>query len=236
MALALVAWLALVFSAILLVGSYTFLPPLAERVVARSVQEGLGLEERPRVELHSDPPPAMLVGRFSGGRISLENADLDDLRAGRVAVDLDPFDLAVLGSIWGGALRSEELLSGTLRIVVSEEEVSRLTRAEAAVAVQDVELEEDQVLVRSEAPVLGFDVPVLVQGALTLRGETLVFEPRRMSALGSPVPEELLEGADFSYPLRGFPRGAQITGVEVAEERIVLSGELEPFPLKGSIG
>jgi hypothetical protein len=233
--LALAAGLALVL-AVVLVGSYTFLPPLAERMVARNVQEGLGLEERPRVELQSDPPPAMLAGKFSRGRLSLGDADLGDVRAGRVAVDLDPFDLDLLGSVKDGALRSEEPLSGTLGAVVSEEEISRLTKAEAAVRVQDVELEEDRVLVSSEARVFGFDVPVLVQGTLTLQRGTLVFEPRRISALGAPVREQLFAGADFSFPLRVLPRGAQITGVEVAEGHLVLSGEVERIPLNEPFG
>ena len=236
MPLALVAGLALVFLAIVVVGSYTFLPQLAERMVARNVQEVLGLGERPRVEFQSDPPPAMLAGRFSGGIISFGDADLDDVRARRVALELYPFDLDVLGSVKDGELRSEEPLSGTLQAVVSEEEISRLTKAEAAVPVQDVKLEEDRVLVRSEAPVLGFDVPVLVQGTLTLRRGTLVFEPRRMSALGAPVREQLLAGVDFSYPLGGLPRGARITGVEVGEGQLVLSGEVERIPLNEPTG
>jgi LmeA-like phospholipid-binding len=236
MPLALVAGLALVFLAIVVVGSYTFLPQLAERMVARNVQEVLGLGERPRIELQSDPPPAMLAGRFSGGMISLGDADLGDVRARRVALELYPFDLDVLGSVKDGELRSEEPLSGTLQAVISEEEISRLTKAEAAVPVQDVKLEEDRVLVRSEAPVLGFDVPVLVQGTLTLRRGTLVFEPRRMSALGAPVREQLLAGVDFSYPLGGLPRGARITAVEVGEGQLVLSGEVERIPLNEPTG
>jgi hypothetical protein len=74
--LALVAGLAL----IVLVCTYTFLPPLAEEMVVRNVQEGMGLRERPQVELQSGLPPAMLAGKFSGGRISLAEADLGDVR------------------------------------------------------------------------------------------------------------------------------------------------------------
>ena len=236
LALALIAGPALIFLAVTVVGSYAFLPPLVERIVARDVQKSLGLGERPKVELHSDPPLAMLAGKFSGGRIYLEDTDLGVVRAGRVVIDLDPFDLDVLGSAKDGALRSEEPLSGTLRAVVWEEEISRLTKDEASVPVQDVELERDLVLVRSEAPVLGFDVPFLVQGALTLRRGSLVFEPRQMTALGAPVGEQLLAGVDFTYPLRRLPSGARITGVEVAEGHLVLSGEVERIPLNESIG
>jgi hypothetical protein len=232
MPLSLVTGLALIFLAIVLVGTYTFLPPLAERMVARNVQEGLGLGERPQVELQSDPLPAMLAGKFSGGRVSLGDADLGVARADRVVVDLDPFDLDVAGSVTGGALRSESPLSGTLRAEVSEQEISQLAKA----GVQDIELEEDRVLVRSEARVLGFDVPVSVQGSLILRDGALAFEPQRASALGTPVPEQLLAGADFSYPLGRLPYGAKITGVEVGWDRLVLSGEMKRIPLNRPIG
>jgi len=84
--------------------------------------------------------------------------------------------------------------------------------------------------------VLGFNVSVSLQGSLTLEGGALVFEPQRASALGAPVLEQLLEGADFSYPLRGLPRGAEITGVEVAEGRLVFSGEMERIPMSRSVG
>jgi hypothetical protein len=222
---------------LLLVGTYTFLPPLVERMVARSVQQGLGLEERPQVELRSDPPPEMLAGRFSDGRISLGDADLGDVRAEQVAVDLDPFDLDLMASILGGRIESEEPPSGTLRAEVPEEEVSRLAKAGADVPVRDVELEEGRVVVRSEASVLGFDVPISVQGSLAVRGGDLVFQPRRVSALGTPLPEELvrefLSGTDFSYPLRGLPYGVEVTGVEAARDRLVLSGEIRRIPVGG---
>ncbi|MCA1688637.1 MAG: DUF2993 domain-containing protein, partial [Actinobacteria bacterium] len=122
-----------------LVGIYVFLPSLLERNAARSIQDGLGLESVPEVELDRGSPPEVLAGRFSGGRISLGAADLGGVRAERVAVDLDPFDLDVLGSVTAGALRSEAPLSGTLRAEVSEEEVSRLAKAGADVPVRDIE-------------------------------------------------------------------------------------------------
>ena len=229
---ALVAGLVLiVFSAtVLVVGAYTFLTPLAEWIVARSVQDRLGLEERPQVELESDPAPQILAGKFSGGRISLGGVDLGDVRAERAIVDLDPFDLDVLGSVRSGALASEQPPSGTLRVEVSEAEVLRLMQAQADVRVRDVELQEDRVLMSTKVPVFGLDVSV--QGSLALRDGKLVFEPRRLSALGTVVPERLLARANyFAYPLRGLPRGAQITGIEVAEGRLILSGRIERLPL-----
>jgi hypothetical protein len=175
----------------------------------------------------------MLAGRFSGGGISLGGADLGGVRAEQVALALDPFDLDVLRSL--SAVAAEEPLSGTLRATLSEREALRLVQAGADVPVRDLQLQEGQMVVGSEAPVLGMQVPVSLQGGLLLRGESLVFEPRRISALGAEVSEELadqvLEGTNLSYPLEGMPYGAEITGVEVAENRLILSGELRRIPL-----
>jgi hypothetical protein len=48
------------------------------------------------------------------------------VRAEKVALDLDPFDLDVLRSLARGAPTAEEPLSGTLRAALSEKEVLRL--------------------------------------------------------------------------------------------------------------
>jgi hypothetical protein len=231
------AFVTLILAAVaLLVGVYVFLPSLLERSAARGIQEGLGLESAPEVELDRGSPAEMVVGRFSGGRISLGVADLGGVRAERVTVDLDPFDLDVLGSMMGVALRSEMPLSGTLRAEVPEGEVSRLAEAGADVPVRGVDLREGEVVVGSEVPVLGVEVPVSVGGDLALRDQKLVFTPRRVLALGTRVPEQLAEhllaGADFSYPLGGLPYGAEVTGVEVREGRLVVSGALERVPIE----
>lgn len=220
----------------LLVAVYVFLPSLLERSAARGIQEGLRLESTPEVELDRGSPAERLVGRFSGGRISLGATDLGGVRAERVTVNLDPFDLDVLGSIMGGALRSEAPLSGMLRAEVPEGEVSRLAQAGTDVPVRGVDLEEDEVVVGSKVPVLGVEVPVSVGGYLALRDQELVFVPRRASAFGTPVPEEwaeqLLAGADFSCKLGGLPYGAEVTGVEVREGRLVVTGTLERVPVE----
>jgi DUF2993 family protein len=233
-----VAGLALIAfaGAVVLVGVYVPLPSLLEEDAAQGIQNQLALESRPEVELERGLPLGMLAGRFPGGQVTMEGMEFGGVRAERVVLDLDPLDLDLPASILRGTIESQKPPSGTLRAEVPEVEIEHLTRAETDVPVRDVELEADRVLVSSEAPVFGFSVPVSVQGSLTLRGGALVFEPQRASALGTPVPEQLLAGAGFSYPLRGLPRGAEITGVEVAEGRLVLSGEMERIPMSRSIG
>jgi hypothetical protein len=228
----------LLVAAAVLVGAQTFLLSFAERKVAESVQDRLGLEQRPGVELESSSPANVLAGEFSGGHISIEDAQFGGVRAESASIDLDPFDVSVLDSASSGVLRSEEPLSGTLRVGIPEEEVGRLARVGADVPVRGVDLSRDGVLVRSAAPVLGVEIPVSIRGTLHPRGEELVFEPQRVEALGSALPEGLAEqalaGTDFAYPLGGLPYGAKISDVEVQEGSLVLSGEVERIQPGGS--
>ena len=228
----------LLVAAAVLVGAYTFLLSFAERKAAESIQDRLGLEQRPGVELESASPANVLAGEFSGGHNSIEDAQFGGVRAESASIDLDPFDVSVLDSASSGVLRSEEPLSGTLRVDIPEEEVGRLARVGADVPVRGVDLSRDGVLVRSAAPVLGVEVPVSIRGTLHLRGEELVFEPQRVEALGSALPEGLavqaLAGTDFAYPLGGLPYGAKISDAEVQEGGLILSGEVERIQPGGS--
>ena len=230
----------LLVAAAVLVAAYTFLLSFAERTAAESIRDRLGLENKPGVELESGSPANVLAGEFSGGHISIEDTQFGGVRAESASIDLDPFDVSVLDSASSGVLRSEEPLSGTLRVGIPEEEVARLARVGADVPVRGVDLHRDEMLVRSAAAVLGVEVPVSVRGTLLLWGEELVFEPQRVEALGSALPEGLAEqalaGTDFAYPLGGLPYGAKISDVEVQEGRLVLLGEVERIPLGGSGG
>ena len=218
-----------------LIGAYTFLPPLLEASVAREVRDQFGLTETPDVRLESDPQPAMLVGDFSGGRVSLRGVELGGVRAESATVDLEPFDVDVSESLIRGEAVGEEPLSGGLRVRVSEAEISRLAGEEADTPVGGVELEAERMVVQSEVTVFGIEVPVSVAGSLDLRDERLLFDPETLEAAGAPVPgevsDQLLAEATFDHPLRGLPDGVRVTGARIEEANLVLTGEIERMPL-----
>lgn len=226
----------MIVAAVVAICSYVFLPTFLERAVSAQLQEQFGLEERPQVDLRGEPPPSM-PGSFSGGRIEMRGAEFDGVRTSDTVIDLDPFALDLADSAAAGALRSEEPVSGTLRAELSEAEVSRLAREEAGVPVRSVQLEEGEIVVGSVTRVFGLEVPLSARGPISLRGGNLVFEPRQLSASGVPLPEgvskELLSEASFAFRPEDLPYGANLTGVEAREGRLVLSGEMESIPLGG---
>ena len=220
---------------IFLIGSYTFLPSLLEYGVARDVQTHLGAEKQPAVELKSDPPLRMLSGEFSGGRIVMKNTDLGSVRAKKVRIDLDPFDINVWATMKSGHVVDREPLSGALRVVVPEAEVSRLAKAKSEIPVEGVDVQRDGVVVRSEVSLLGARFPVSVEGDPGLRDGNLIFEPQNLTAAGVQVPDDLedrlLTGTSFQYPLDRLPYQAGISGVETEGGQIVLSGSVPSIPL-----
>lgn len=225
---------------ILLVGSYTFLPEAVGERFERDLHRQLGLDERPEVELESDPPPSILLGRFEEGSITLGGAGFGEVRPERVEIDLEPFKLDVLGSLSSEGLESREPLSGELEAVVSEGEVTRLAEERLEEPpITGVSLENGRLLVELDAEVLGIRVPISVRGGLRVEEENLVFEPQRVRAFGESISgdlsERLVSRAEFRYPLDELPYGASISEAEIQNERLILRGEIERIPL-GSTG
>ena len=220
---------------VFLIGPYTFLPSLLEYAVARDVKARLGVEKLPDVELKSDPPIRMLAGEFSGGRIVMKNTDLGNVTATMARIDLDPFDIDVWATIRKGHMVDRDSLSGDLRVDVPEREVSRLAKAGSEIPVQDVDVQRDGVVVRSEVSVLGVRFPVSIEGEPGLRDGELIFEPQGLTAAGVKVSDELadrlLAGTSFEYPLDRLPYQSRITDVEAEDGRIILSGRVPSIPL-----
>jgi hypothetical protein len=220
---------ALGVGALILIGTYTFVPPILENLIATDLQRSLGLGEKPEVELGSDPAPAMLVGRFDEGKVIFTSLDLGGIHPGEVTLDLNPFNLDLLGSLTSGRVKGEKPISGTIRAELSQKEVARLASSGASSPVTDVDFEEGRVSIGTQAGVLGERQPVRVEGDLSYRDGELRFDPDRVEALGVQVPSWLIwryaGGAGFSYRPGGLPFGWTLSDVEAHKSRLVLSGK-----------
>jgi len=222
---------------VLLVVPYFVLPPVLENLVARNVQDRLGLAERPGVELDSDPQWEMLLGEFSDGKVSVGESDLGGVRAEDVSIDLDPFSVDVGESVQSRTAVVRGAVSGQVRLTVSEDEVSQLAGQNAEVPVNGVELKRSGVTVESEASVLGTTFPVAVDGGVVVEGDALVFQPETVRAAGMTVPgylaDSLLAGTAFRYPVEGLPYGGRLIGAETVEGAVVLTGRVSGVELGG---
>ncbi len=226
----------LLVGVVLVVGTYTFLPPLLEGYVARNVQDRMGLAETPEVDLTSDPAPLMLLGRFSDGRVVLPSASAGNVSPDEATIDLDPFDVDVRESVSSGGLQTQAPVTGDLRLELSEAEVNRIASSQVTTfPITGVDLRKGSVLVNSEVYVLGVPLPVGVEGGVEVQDGALVFLPSGVEAFGATVPEgvaaELLGGTSFVYPLGEQFGGSVVTGVALREDWVVLTGELGALPV-----
>lgn len=223
--------MALALLAAVFLGFQVFSSSLLEDSVAADLQNRFALEERPEVELESEGPLALLSGSFTGGRIVMTHPDLEGVRPDRVTVDLEPFDVDVLGSVTGGAVKSEGPVSGALTVDVSESELLRLAQAEAQeFPVDSIELEEGRATVGSRVNIFGTELPVVVEGDAGVSDGAFRFVPEQATAGGVELPQDLnevlLENASLEYPIE-LPIEGRITGGEVRRDRLVLNGEAE---------
>ena len=140
------ALFALLLLTLVALAPYTILPPLLESMVARTVQDQVGLARPPEVELGSDPPPTMYFGSFSTARIAVRGYEISGLETESVALELDPFDLNLLQSVTTRTVSTAQPLSGDLQIKHSEKNALRLSQLGLVVPPQNIELTQDQIL------------------------------------------------------------------------------------------
>ena len=225
----------LLLAVVVVVGTYTFIPPILNNTLERDLQSRLKLQNQPDVKLNSDPPPEMLVGRFSRGLVDLKYPRFGGVRPEKVTLRLDPFNVKVLRSLASGAFETRKQLSGDLRVVLSEKEVRRIAKSKVkSFPIDGLDLRKNGVAISSSVSIFGLDLPVRVAGGLALRNGKLDFTPRQVEAAGTPIPKniskQLLDGVDFSYPLGKLPYGTKINSLRVMDKRLVLKGRMERIP------
>jgi hypothetical protein len=125
---------------------YTVLPGVLESLVARTIQDRVGLAQAPEVEIGSSPPPMMYAWSFSKARIAVKGYELSGLPTKYVALELDPFDLNLIESVTNRTVSTAQPLSGRLQVKLSKATSLRLSQAGLGTPQQNVELTHDQIL------------------------------------------------------------------------------------------
>ena len=214
---------------LIVLAPYTILPPMMGSLFGRILQDQLGLQKTPQVEVESSPGLMMYAGSFSKALLSVEGFELAGVKTDRIVVYLAPFNVNIIESATGGELSTEKPLSGVLRGEFSEENSLRLAQLGAGVPVQEIQLEDDEVILNMA---VGLGSPATVRGRLFLQDGSLIFEPRQIEG----APQQLLAVVGFAYPVSGLPFGAEISGVDVREDRLILSARIQKIPLGEPIG
>ena len=207
----------------------TILPPMMGSLVGRILQDQLGLKKTPQVAVESSPGLMMYAGSFSTALVSVEGFELAGVKTDRIVMVLGPFNVNIIESATSSELSTEKPLSGVLRGEFSEENTLRFAQLGAAVPVQEIQLEDDEVVLKMA---VGLGSPATVRGRLFLQDGSLIFEPRQIEG----APQQLLAVVGFAYPVSGLPFGAEISGVDVRKDRLILSARIQKIPLGEPIG
>lgn len=114
---------ALVLLLVLAALVYLVLPPLVEDQLAKRLQEQLGLPTEPDVEISSNFPPELLLGRIDHVRVNADEATLQGISLGGARADLTGVEISV-----------PDLLQGQTSV---EAQDCSLSAAAPAVSVED---------------------------------------------------------------------------------------------------
>jgi LmeA-like phospholipid-binding len=218
----------------ILLAPYTFLPGMLGSVLGRTLQDQFGLERTPEVELASDPPPVMYAGSFSKALISVQGLNLGGVKAERVVLEPDPFNVNLLDSVSSGTLSTAAPLSGRIQVELSEDDALNLVQNVAALPVQGIDFEKDQVVFKFG---LGYGASTSVRGNLLVQNGALTFEPQQVEGTTGGIPAaQLFALTRFAYPVTGLPFGAELSGAKVLKDHLILTGEIHNIPLSSPTG
>jgi hypothetical protein len=212
----------IVVGALLLVAglfSYLLLPGLVESRLAANLQQRYGLEKKPMVEVSSNFPPELLLGRIDRIEVQIDQLTREGILLRDLRIDLKDVDVSVPSLLRGDLER--EIRSGSLRAELPEESINDYLR------------ENDLGLEYGEINVLPQDVVYQISEALfglsasvnlDLRASgprTIEVIPQEATVGGFELPSfftRSLASGGRTLTLSELPLGAELVSVEPSEE------------------
>ncbi len=199
--------------------SYLLLPGLIESRLATNLQERYGLEKEPVVEVSSDFPLELLLGRIDRIEVQIDQLTREGILLRDLRIDLKDVDVSVPSLLQGDLER--EIRSGSLRAEVSEESINDYLRendlgleyGEINVLPQDVVYQISEAL---------FGLPASVSLDLRASGpRTIEVIPQEATVGGYELPSFFtrpLASGGRTLTLSELPLGAELVSVEPSEE------------------
>ncbi len=199
--------------------SYLLLPGLIESRLAANLQERYGLEKKPMVEVSSNFPPELLLGRIDQIEVQIDQLTREGILLRDLRIDLKDVDVSVPSLLQGDLER--EIRSGSLRAEVPEGSINDYLRendlgleyGEINVLPQDVVYQISEAL---------FGLPASVSLDLRPSGpRTIEVIPQEATVGGYELPSfftRSLASGGRTLTLSELPLGAELVSVEPSEE------------------
>jgi hypothetical protein len=203
--------------------SYLLLPGLIESRLATNLQERYGLEKKPMVEVSSNFPPELLLGRIDRIEVQIDQLTREGILLRDLRIDLKDVDVSVPSLLQGDLER--EIRSASLRAEVPEESINDYLRendlgleyGEINVLPQDVVYQISKTL---------FGLPASVSLDLRVSGpRTIEVIPQEATVGGYELPSfftRSLASGGRTLTLSELPLGAELVSVEPSEENALV--------------
>ena len=218
-----------------LVAGEVILRPLAERAVARDVQDRYQLDQRPSVHLGGFPfLVRVAMGHLPSATGRLRDTTVEGLTISLAELRLQDVRFEALRLLDGdGEVRAD---SGQAAVTVTDADLSRYL-ADRGLPL-DVRFTPGQVTVGGTVTVAGVEIRVEASGALAVEDGELSFAPASIQAVGAratlTVPQAVLDAfrstVAFSVPLPEVV-GVQLTDLQIGAGTVTLRAELAEYLL-----
>ena len=209
------------------IGADTGARAMAESRLASSVQDALGLPEKPDIELQGFPFLLQVArGRLEAISIEVDDVEVEGLPFQRVTLGLDDlsFDLGALLSGSGAA----EARSGSAQAVITENALSRYLQDSGTPVL--VRLPGPGIRVSTRISSGGETTTATAEGGILVEGGRLVFAPDRVDVEGSVgVPAAALA---FDIPLPDLVPGIRYERVLVHDGTAAIEASLDGASLE----
>ena len=195
---------------------YLLLPGIIESRLAASLRESYGLEEEPTVEVSSNFPPELLLGRMDRIEVRMDSFVQEGIRLRDVRVDLRGVDASVRSLLSGGDLERETRAVSLVARVPEEELNAYLRTNDLGLQGGRVDIRPRSVVYRSPDALFGLPASVGLDLRVSSPGEIEVIL-EEASVAGVPLPAFLtrpLASGGRTLDLGELPLGTALESVE----------------------
>ncbi len=216
-----------VFLALVVAFSYTLVPGLIESRLATNLQERYGLEKKPEVEVSSDFPPELLVGRIGRIEVLMDELTRQGIRLRDVRITLKDADVSVISLVRGDIER--EIQTASLVAEAPEKSINDYLR-ENDLGLEDgkIDVSPQEVVYRMQDALSGASASVSLE--LKVAGPyTIEVVPKKVRVEEIELPAFLtkrLTSGGRTLKVSELPLGAKLTSVKPsAKDALVVEAE-----------
>jgi hypothetical protein len=195
--------------------SYTLVPGLIASRLANDLQERYGLQKEPEVEVSSDFPPELLVGRIDRIEVLMDELTRQGIRLRGVRITVKDADVSVISLVRGDIER--EIRTASLVAEAPEKSINDYLR-ENDLGLEDgkIDVRPQDVVYRSADALLGTSTSISLE--LKVAGPyTIEVVPKKARVGEMELPSfltELLASGGWTLKVSKLPLGAKLQSVK----------------------